>query len=228
LIPKSRGPSIFPYLINLRKFVKIIRMEKLPKSRDDRQRQRILDAAGRCFAKSGFKGATIEEISAAASLSRPLVYKHFDGKEALIDAVLDTTFDEWLEANADPSDVADEGVLEQLRDKIRRSVRFAAERPVLQSILRQDPRVLVAEHASSFSRCHELSLIRTSELLEAGRRAGEVRSDLDLVSTASAIEMFLFALVERAIGIRTDYPFSEEMMKSALDVLVDGLRPQPS
>ncbi len=88
--------------------------------------------------------------------------------------------------------------------------------------------MLVAEHASSFSRCHELSLERTSALLDAGFRAGEVRSDLDLASTALAVEMVLFALVERAIGIRTDYPFTDEMMESALDVMIDGLRPQPS
>jgi len=210
------------------KFVKLTAMDTIPNRRDDLQRRRILDAAGRCFAKSGFKGATIEEISAAASVSRPLVYKHFDGKEALIDAVLDTTFDEWLETNTESQECAETGCLGQLRSKIRRSVRFAAERPVLQSILRQDPRVLVAEHASSFTRCHELSLARTSRILEAGRRTGEIRSDLDLASTALAIEMVVFALVERAIGVRRDYPFSEEMMESALDVLIDGLRPRLS
>ena len=203
-------------------------MDTPPTNREDRQRRRILEAAGRCIAKSGFKGATIEEIAAAASLSRPLVYKHFDGKEALIDAVLDNTFDEWLETNSDSSDAADMACLVALRSKISRSVRFAAERPVLQSILRQDPRVLVAEHASSFSRCHELSLARTVALLEAGLRAGEVRADIDLASTALAVEMVLFALVERAIGIRKDYPFSSEIMEAMLDVLIDGLRPQPS
>jgi len=203
-------------------------MDTRATSRDDRQRRRILEAAGRCIAKSGFKGATIEEIAAAASLSRPLVYKHFDGKEALIDAVLDSTFDEWLETNAGASDAAGMGCLTALRSKIRRSVRFAVERPVLQSILRQDPRVLVAEHAASFARCHELSRVRTEALLEAGIRAGEVRADLDLASTSQAVEMVLFALVERAIGIRTDYPFSNEIMDSMLEILIDGLRPQPS
>jgi AcrR family transcriptional regulator len=212
----------------LRVFVKMFNMSESQEIKDDRQRRRILDAAGRCFAKSGFKGATIEEIAAASSLSRPLVYKHFDGKEALIDAVLDSTFDEWLETNAGQGEEGQKGWLSQISSKIRRSVRFAAERPVLQAILRQDPRVLVAEHAESFSRCHELSLMRTTQLLEAGRRAGEIREDLDLASTALGIEMVLFALVERAIGLRADYPFDEEMMDSMLEVMQDGLRPRPS
>ncbi|MCP4906103.1 MAG: TetR/AcrR family transcriptional regulator [bacterium] len=197
-------------------------------SRDDLQRRRILDAAGRCIAKSGFKGATVDEIASAASLSRPLIYKHFDGKEALIDAVLDTTFDEWLETHADSSETGEMDCLAQLGSKIRRSVRFAAERPVLQSILRQDPRVLVAGHAASFSRCHELSLKRTAALLEAGLRDGEVRADLDLANASQAVEMVLFALVERAIGIRADYPFSEDLMESSLEILFDGLRARPS
>ena len=48
------------------------------------QRARILEAAGRCLAKHGFQRATIDEIAAAASLSRPVLYKHFAGKDALI------------------------------------------------------------------------------------------------------------------------------------------------
>ncbi len=192
-----------------------------------RQQERIIAAAGRCFAKNGFKGATIDDIAAAASLSRPILYKHFDAKEALIDAVLDTTFDEWLATNSGPIADEDDRCLPQLRRKIRESVRFAAERPALRTILRQDPRVLVAAHAESFRRCHDESLRTTVSILRAGQERGEIRPDLDPETAGQGVEMVLFALVERAMRIRPDYPFSEAMLEESLDFLTEGLRSHP-
>ncbi|MBW2232949.1 MAG: TetR/AcrR family transcriptional regulator [Deltaproteobacteria bacterium] len=196
-------------------------------SRTALQRSRILEAAGRCIAKFGFKRATIDEIAAAASLSRPVIYKHFAGKEALIDAVLDAAFDEWLEeiAAADAAEASDS--LTRLRGKLKGAIAFALERPILQAILRQDHRVLVADHAESFRRCHERSIEKTREILESGMRSGEVRSDVDLASTADCVEMILFILVERAIGLRRNEPISEAIIESTLTVLLDGLRPRP-
>ena len=188
------------------------------------QRARILEAAGRCLAKHGFQRATIDEIAAAASLSRPVLYKHFAGKDALIDAVLDTAFDEWLGeiAASDAADAADN--LTRLRGRLRRAINFALEHPILQAILRQDHRVLVADHAVSFQRCHDRSLEKTREILEAGVRSGEVRGDLDLASAADSIEMVLFILVERSIGLRPNEPINEAIIESTLTLLIDGLR----
>ena len=197
-------------------------------SRESRQRARLLDAAGRCFAKDGFKRATIEDISTAASLSRPILYKHFPGKDALIDAVLDAAFDEWLEEIGTPDEVDSEDCMTRLRSKVRGGVRFAIDRPILAAILRQDPRVLVAEHSESFQRCHARSLEKTMAILEAGVRSGQIRAECDVARAAESIEMMLFALVERAIGVRPDYPFSDALVDSTLDLIVEGLRPVES
>lgn len=190
------------------------------------QRARILEAAGRCIAKHGFQRATIDEIAAAASLSRPVLYKHFAGKDALIDAVLDAAFDEWLEeiASADAAEGADS--LTRLRAKLRGAIAYAQDRPILQAILRQDHRVLVADHAESFQRCHDRSLEKTREILEAGVRCGEVRADLDPAAMADSIEMVLFILVERAIGLRPNEAISEAIVDATLSFIIDGLRKQ--
>jgi AcrR family transcriptional regulator len=191
------------------------------------QRTRILDAAGRCLAKHGFQRATVDEIAAAASLSRPVLYKHFAGKDALIDAVLDAAFDEWLDeiANGDSADDADS--LMRLRRRLRGSIAFALDRPILQAILRQDHRVLVADHGESFQRCHDRSLAKTREILEAGIRRGEIRDDLDTAATADSLEMVSFIMVERAIGLRPNELINEAIIESTLTVLIDGLRPRP-
>lgn len=52
------------------------------------RRHALLDAAARLFAERGFNGVTIDELGAAAGVSGPAVYKHFDGKQAVLAALL--------------------------------------------------------------------------------------------------------------------------------------------
>jgi AcrR family transcriptional regulator len=46
-------------------------------------RERLLDAARRVFASSGFHGASVEEIASGAGFSTGALYSNFDGKEDL-------------------------------------------------------------------------------------------------------------------------------------------------
>ncbi|MGH3586532.1 MAG: TetR/AcrR family transcriptional regulator, partial [Pseudonocardia sp.] len=56
--------------------------------RADRRAQ-IIDAATRAFARSGFAATGLDEIAAEASITRVLLYRHFDSKADLYAAVLD-------------------------------------------------------------------------------------------------------------------------------------------
>jgi AcrR family transcriptional regulator len=49
---------------------------------------RILDAAQRVFLKRGYQSASLDEIAATAPASKPTIYAHFEGKEALFEAVV--------------------------------------------------------------------------------------------------------------------------------------------
>src|SRR4051795_9152425 len=51
--------------------------------KSDRQAE-ILAAAQRCFARSGFHGASMQEICAEAGMSPGNLYRYFRSKEALI------------------------------------------------------------------------------------------------------------------------------------------------
>lgn len=48
----------------------------------------ILREAARLFAERGYNGVSLEDIGAAVGVSGPAVYRHFDGKQALLGAVL--------------------------------------------------------------------------------------------------------------------------------------------
>lgn len=52
------------------------------------RRQQILDTAARLFADRGFHGVSVNDIGTACGVSGPALYKHFTGKEALLQASL--------------------------------------------------------------------------------------------------------------------------------------------
>jgi AcrR family transcriptional regulator len=49
----------------------------------------IQKEAGRLFARAGYAGATLDDIAAAAGVTKPMVYRHFASKKALYLALLE-------------------------------------------------------------------------------------------------------------------------------------------
>lgn len=53
------------------------------------RREQLLRVARQLFAEKGFEGTSVEEISARAQVSKPVVYEHFGGKEGIYAVVVD-------------------------------------------------------------------------------------------------------------------------------------------
>jgi AcrR family transcriptional regulator len=64
------------------------RLGRPPKDLAGDVKSRILDAAQRIFLKRGYQNASVGEIAEMAPASKPTIYSHFDGKEALFGAVV--------------------------------------------------------------------------------------------------------------------------------------------
>ncbi|RXR08672.1 TetR/AcrR family transcriptional regulator [Pseudoxanthomonas composti] len=60
-----------------------------PSARAESQRERILDAAQRCFIARGFHAATVSDIATEAGISQGLMYRYFDNKRAMILALIE-------------------------------------------------------------------------------------------------------------------------------------------
>lgn len=56
----------------------------------DERRLQILQTAVNLFSQRGFKGTTTKEIARAAGVSEAMVFRHFENKEVLYGAILDT------------------------------------------------------------------------------------------------------------------------------------------
>ncbi|NGY59129.1 TetR/AcrR family transcriptional regulator [Lentzea sp. NEAU-D13] len=53
------------------------------------RREQLLDVSRSLFAEKGFEATSIEEIAHRASVSKPVVYEHFGGKEGIYAVVVD-------------------------------------------------------------------------------------------------------------------------------------------
>ncbi|HEX5262750.1 MAG TPA: helix-turn-helix domain-containing protein, partial [Phenylobacterium sp.] len=63
-------------------------MPKISPAAAESRRSQILDAAARCFAKRGVH-VSVDEICAAAGLSKGAIYLYFPSKDAIIQALAD-------------------------------------------------------------------------------------------------------------------------------------------
>jgi AcrR family transcriptional regulator len=92
--------------------------------RSARKRRAILAAAAEVFLRSGYRGASMDEIAALAGVSKQTVYKHFADKERLFSEIVTGAVD----AASDPvyeevHRLQDSGDLEaDLRDLARRQL----------------------------------------------------------------------------------------------------------
>src|ERR1700676_2671538 len=66
-------------------------MRRADTQRQSDRRLEILDAAQRCFVRSGFHGASMQEICAQAEMSPGNLYLYFPSKEALIAGICERT-----------------------------------------------------------------------------------------------------------------------------------------
>lgn len=67
----------------------------------DERRELIERAAARLFAERGYRTTTVEEIVAAADVSKPMLYRHFESKKQLYMRLLERRRDELAAAALD-------------------------------------------------------------------------------------------------------------------------------
>jgi TetR/AcrR family transcriptional repressor of mexJK operon len=98
------------------------------------KRRAILEAATEAFLRNGYRGTSMDEIAAAARVSKQTVYKHFADKESLFSEIVRATVEV---ASAPVSDevreLQDSGDLEaDLRDLARRQLEMVMQPRILQ------------------------------------------------------------------------------------------------
>ena len=52
-------------------------------------KDKILEAALSLFSENGYNGTSVEEIAAGVGIKAPSLYKHFNGEEDILNALID-------------------------------------------------------------------------------------------------------------------------------------------
>lgn len=161
------------------------------RSRDPAGTKRlVLDAAERLFAARGFAGTSIRDVAAESGVSHPLIQHHFATKEGLYRAVLRRCAEEFNARFPEAAEVVDEPI--DLRAEMTRLFGFVRSRPRLMRMVgwarlegRDD---LFPEpnrpRAAMFRR------------IEAGQRAGSIRTDIGATALGVMLEALTFSWLE--------------------------------
>lgn len=84
----------------------------------ERNRERLLDAAERVFAERGYRVATVDDVAAAAGLTKGAVYSQFASKQELFAAAVERRYreraDAFVAAMSGPAPLADRAALAAL------------------------------------------------------------------------------------------------------------------
>lgn len=109
------------------------RISAAPRRRDPERRQRILAAAAKLVAERGYHEVGMSDIGAAAGIVGSGIYRHFDGKSAVLVAMLDGVIDDLARASAE---ILTRGLepAQTLRELIAAHVRITLEDRMLMRV----------------------------------------------------------------------------------------------
>ena len=101
------------------------------------RREQLIDVGRRTFAERGVAAATVEEIAAAAGVTKPVVYEHFGGKEGLYAVIVDRETRSFLDHIA--SALTDDGTPRELFERaVTAQLSYISANPVGFRVLIRD------------------------------------------------------------------------------------------
>jgi TetR/AcrR family transcriptional regulator len=199
---------------------------------DDGQRVRdpghtralVIDAAERLFAERGFAATSMRDISAASSVSHPLIHHHFGSKEELYLAVKRRMVEGY--ARRFPAAARASNRSLSVRAEMRRIMTYLLENPVILRLcgwtrLEGDVQVWPGEpDLLDTLRCR----------VEAAQGRGRIRRDLD----PAALSLMIFGLMLFWVENRAHFAErfrgrigDEAYLRQAVALIEQGIAPSP-
>ncbi|MBR8652164.1 TetR/AcrR family transcriptional regulator [Achromobacter sp. Marseille-Q0513] len=180
-------------------------------------RVKLLAAARKAFRESGYAAASMDELTAAAGLTRGALYHHFGDKQGLLAAVaaeLDQEMDQRLQRISDAAPDA----WTALRERCRAWLHMATE-PEIQRIALQDARAVLGPASEAALQPCIASL---AAMLQSLMDEGQVHA----AAPQALARLINGALMDGAFWIAAAPDDGERLEQAlrALDLLLDGLR----
>lgn len=165
------------------------------------RRDQILDTAAKLFAKRGFHGVSVHDIGSACGISGPAIYKHFSGKDDLLNQSL-VGISERLLTEAQVQIAANPDPGEALDALVDWHIEFALAEPALITIQVSEWTNLDTEGRTAVRR---LQLAYIDIWVDTLR---QLRDDLDPAEAR--------AVVQATFGLLNSTPHSARISESAM------------
>jgi AcrR family transcriptional regulator len=153
----------------------------------------LVEVAARVFNERGYDATSMEDLSAAAGITKSSFYHHVRGKEALLRAALERALDGLFGILDEPA-ASTGGPLTRLRHIVRRQVEvLAAELPHVTLLLRLRGNTETERWALERRREFDATITR---LVRDAQIAGELRAGSDPAVDARLLSGLVNSLVE--------------------------------
>lgn len=143
----------------------------------------LLEAARGVFEQYGVRRANVDDVSRAAGISRSTLYRRYPTKDALFEAVLLTSFDEFL-TELDRSAVG-LGPQQTVVTCFARGLELLREIPLLARLVESEPEALSGPDPAA--RHSGLLLVATGRVVATLRRSGARMPDDELREVAELL-----------------------------------------
>lgn len=189
-----------------------------PPSTDDEARERILDAAERCYGRLGVLKTAVGDIADEVEIHRTTVYAYFANRDEILDGVLGREMRPLLEQALAILDGT--GFPERLVTTILASHRALRSSRFLCLLLDADSGALRLRVASAFDALRQRTVEALAQLVAAAGERGEVRDDVPAEAAADWIVRVVFMLTAES------RPIDDQHMESVLTTfLIPSIAP---
>jgi AcrR family transcriptional regulator len=147
----------------------------------EQTRRQIIDTAARLFAGKGFHGTSMAELASATGLTKGAFYHHFESKDALFFAVVESVREKWQNAVASEALQA-QNALDQLAILLDSHARLLRREPTLCLVMTglsaemQDgnPGFMAALYS-----VYSALILFIEEIIRRGQADGQIRDDVE-------------------------------------------------
>jgi AcrR family transcriptional regulator len=185
------------------------RAERKPRADAQRNRERILEAAKSAFTRSG-ANSSLDDIAKAAGVGPGTLYRHFPGREDLLEAVYRTEVEKLAAAQQIFAET--KAPLEALRSWMLLFVDYIATKKIIAPALNAPAGSHAKVVEASYSAIHDAM----RALVTRAVKSGDLRKDVNEID-------LLRALV--GVAYLEFTPDWQESARRLVDILIAGSRP---
>jgi AcrR family transcriptional regulator len=191
----------------------------------EQTRQQIIDTASRLFASRGYNGTSMADLAVAAGLTKGAFYHHFENKEALFFAVIQSVREKWQNA-VGPEVVQSQNPLDQIMILLSKHAQLLRREPTLCLVMHGLTAEMEETNPSFLEALQSVYLDMIGfieEMIRNGQTQGKIRDDANPQLIALNIVGLLRGI--SCFGLLDDMGLDCVQVIAALKpILLDGLR----